>query len=325
MLRFRFYFFFILILFTRIFDTCSQEKYIYTNSYLDPFIINPACTGLEYYAVAHLSYEKQWLNFPDSPSTYKLTWNSKLGNFNFYDSKGMVNKGPLKLKERVGIGAGIYKDNNGLLSTTGGLLSYAYHIPFKDKNNLSFGMSLLLNNYSLRSSLLDPDQSNDSYLFSGNDNVFNINFATGIFYREKHYFAGISMTNILPDISGISETKKTEPGYFLITGYQFGKNRNQFYYEPSVELKYISSEDIFVDLHAKVYYKQLNWGALSISSSKRVNIQFALNIYKRIYFAYSYGFTFSQIESLNGDLHQISIGINLGLINVDGIRKTSSQ
>ena len=310
------------IFFIFTFEIRSQEKSIYTNSYIDPFILNPACAGLEYYPQVHLSIEKQWLNFPGSPVTLQLTGNSKLGNFDFYDTRGMVNKGPLKLRERVGLGAIIFKDNNGLLSTTGGILSYAYHIPLKQKNNLSFGISVILNNYSLNSALLDPDIEYDNFLFTGNDDVFGVNFASGAFYRNEHYFTGISITNILPGISNVSDKKVMQQSYFLLAGYQLGKNNNRFNYEPSIEIKYISPDDIFVDLHAKVYYNNLNWGAISISSSKKVNVQFAIRVYKKLYTGYNYGFTFTKMNRFNGDFHQISLGINLGLFNVEGIRKT---
>ncbi len=75
----------------------SQEKSIFNNDYLDPFITNPGCTGAEYYPVARLSAEKQWLGFTGSPSTFLLSGNYRIGNYDFYDPKGFVNKVSIKI------------------------------------------------------------------------------------------------------------------------------------------------------------------------------------------------------------------------------------
>lgn len=301
----------------------SQEPSLYRNSYLDPFIINPACTGVDYYPKAHASVESQWLGFPGTPTTFRVTGNSKLGRFGFYDPKGMVNKGPLKLKERVGIGAAFYNDINGPLSNVGAILSYAYHIPTNNTSGLSFGMSLLFTNTSLNTSVLDPDEMDDAYLLTGNDDVYDLNFGSGVLYRTNGYFVGVSANKLLPGASNVGSTEKSKQSYFATAGYKFGKTFAFFRYEPSVEVKYISSEQVVLDIHAKAYFAHFNWVALSYSTTNLINMRLGLKLYKMLYAGYNYGFSLNNVESINRGYHQISLGINLGLMNVKGVRNTT--
>jgi type IX secretion system PorP/SprF family membrane protein len=303
-------------------NSFSQENSIYNNDYLDPFITNPACTGAEYYPVAHLSIYKQWLGFKDSPSTYLLSGNFRIGNFDFYDPKKFINKGPLKLRDRVGLGAAIFNNTNGPLSTTGGYLSYAYHLPVNQNSRLSFGLSLLMTNYAMKSSILKPGQSDDNYLLSGNNSSFKANFGFGIYYYSTRYFTGLSINKLLPGISNVNDPLTETPSYFFIGGYKFFQNNNSFNFEPSIALKKIDNKGIIVDIHSKLYIKKLNWIALSYSTSQKIDIQFGFKLYKMVYFGYKYGYTLSDIAVYNYGTHEISLGINLGLIGVEGIRET---
>ena len=64
-------------------DLFSQETSIYQNYYLNPFIINPAVTGAEYYPIVDLSVRHQWLGVPDAPSTLLLAGCIRTGRYDF--------------------------------------------------------------------------------------------------------------------------------------------------------------------------------------------------------------------------------------------------
>lgn len=300
----------------------SQGNPIYESYYLNPFIINPAATGAEYYPVATISVKKQWLGFPDAPTTFLIAGNYRIGQYDFYDPKGFVNKGPLKLVDRIGLGAAIYRDNNGPLSNTGMILSYAYHISMNADSKLSLGISGIGTIYSLNSPILKPDQSNDTYLLNGNGNIFRSNINLGVYYYNDIYFVGLSANKILPDVSNVNDQPKERPCYFIMGGYKFMKKSNSFNFEPSLTVKKLGDEIFIVDMHTKLYLKRLSWVAISYSTSRQMNIQFGLRLYKMLYVGYNYGYTLSSIASYNYGAHEISLGINLGIIGVEGIRKT---
>ena len=315
----------LILLITCYINLFSQEGSIYDNYYLNPFIINPAITGAEYYPVAELSVKKQWLSFPDAPTTFLLAGNYRIGQYDFYDPKGFVNKGPLKLANRIGLGAALYRDNNGPLSNTGLILSYAFHVPLNKDSKLSFGISGIGTIYSLNSSILKPDQSNDSYLLTGNGNIFRANLNFGVYYYSDIYFAGLSANKILPDISNVNDQPKELPSYFLIGGYKFMAKSNSLNFEPFLTVKKTGIENITLDIHAKFYIKRLNWLAVSYSTSGKMNFQFGLNLYKMLYAGYNYEYNLSDIASYNSGSHEIYIGINLGLVGIEGIRRTAGN
>jgi type IX secretion system PorP/SprF family membrane protein len=302
-------------------DIWSQDSFSYLNYYLNPFTINPAITGSDVYPVADLAINKQWLAFPNSPSTLSISGNCRIGFWDFYDPKGFVNTGPLKLKDRIGLGFDIFKDNNGPLSTTGILLSYAYHMPVTEDSRLSFGMSMLGSFYSLNSSLFKPDQP-DPYLMTGNSNSFRYNFCAGTYYYSPAYFAGISATKLLADKMNVNNQLNEEPGFHLIAGYKLMRNSNSFNLEPSVILTKSANTDFSCDIHAKLYIRRYNWIAFSYSTSEKMNILIGLHLYKMLYIGYNYGYTMSKIASYNYGSHEIHLGINLGLTGVEGVRET---
>ncbi len=302
-------------------NTYSQERSIYENYYLFPSFVNAAFTGAENYPVAELSVKRQWQDFPSAPSTFFLAGNVRIGKYDFYTPKGMVNKGPLKTENRVGIGANIYCDRNGPLSNTGLSLSYAYHLPVNLATNLSFGLSINGSIYSLNTSELKPNQSNDSYLFNGKNTSFRFNSNVGLLYYNNTYFIGLSANKLFPDELNLNSSIEEKPSYFLIGGYKFRIRSEMLYLEPSAALKKIADEKINLDLHTKLVWK-LNWVALSYSSTKNMKFLVGLNIYKRLYAGYSYEYTVSNISSYTSGSHEIYLGINLGLTGVSGIRRT---
>jgi type IX secretion system PorP/SprF family membrane protein len=303
----------------------SQDYPVYEVYYFSPFIVNPAVTGAESYPVADISIKQQWLGFPDAPTTFQLSGNYRIGRYDFYDPKGFVNKGPLKLTDRTGIGAAIYRDINGPSNYTGGLISYAYHMPVNYRTNLSFGMAAVGSYYAFNSSLLKPDDPGDYYLLHGNDNKFSINFNIGAYLYGQHYFIGISADKILPDISQVNEKPSFNPGYFIIGGYKLMAENNSFNFEPSLAIKKTGREGLALDIHTKLYIKRLNWIAISYGTSGNISFQFGLQLYRTIYLGYNYGYSISEIARYNYGSHEIHLGINLGLIRVEGIRKIAKQ
>lgn len=311
------------------FVTCnyciSQEYAVYERYYFSPFIINPAITGAELYPVADISVRRQWLGFPDAPSTYQLSGNYRIGTYDFYDPKGFVNKGPLRLKDRIGIGAAMYRDVSGPSNFTGGLISYAYHMPINFHTNLSFGMAVVGSYYGFNSSVLKPDQPDDNYLLNDNVNKFGINFNIGGYLNSKIYFIGISINKILPGIYHVNDNRSFNPSYFIIGGYKLMAENNSFSFEPSITIKKIGDEGFSLDIHSKLYIKRVNWIAVSYETSGNLSFQFGLQLFRKIYVGYDYGYTVSELSRYNYGSQEIHLGINLGLVNVEEIRRIARQ
>lgn len=299
----------------------SQENSIYQNYYLTPFVINPAITGAEIYTVADLSVKQQWLGISDAPVTYQLSGNFRLGKYDFYDPKGFINKGPLNLVDRIGLGAAVYRDVNGPENLTGGLVSYAYHLPLNHEVNLSFGISVMGAYYSFNNQLLNPNQPGDYYLLEDVNNQFRLNFGAGSYLYCNNYFVGLSANKILQDISSPLATKGINPSYFIFGGYKFLAESNSFNFEPSLAIRKTGSQPVTADLHAKLYIKRYNWFSASYSTTGNVNFRFGVRLHKMLYAGYNAGFPLSKVSAYSFGTHEIHLGINLGLTGVQGVRE----
>jgi type IX secretion system PorP/SprF family membrane protein len=322
---YKFTFWLPLLILSATFISKGQEASVFSNYYLSPFIVNPAFTGSSYYPQAVLSTRKQWVGISDSPGTILLSGNYRIGTYDFYDPKGFVNKGPLKLKDRLGLGVALYRDKNGPAENTGGVLSYAYHSQINSKDELSFGLSVIGTYYAFNSSVLDPDQPDDPYLLNGNDNKFRLNFNLGALYHSSTYFIGISAIKILPDHYNVNDLPAMHPSYFLMGGYKH-KINSFFAIEPSLTIKKLGSDGLSVDVFSKLYIKQLNWIAFSYSTTGKINFLFGAHLLKMVYAGYSYEYSLSKISKYTYGTHEIYLGINLGLFGVGGIgRSTESK
>jgi type IX secretion system PorP/SprF family membrane protein len=303
---------FLTFFFTNI--TLSQEQSIYKQAYLDPFFINPACAGSALFPVARLSVEKRWIGFRDSPSTLLLSGNTRFGSYDFYTPKGLVNKGPLKTGGRTAVGGVVYYDDNGPINSTGGNLTYAYHMSLNRVSRLSMGLSVFMVNKSINTSQLEPDQIADDYLLSPQNDLFRVNFGIGVFYYTSAFFSGISVSELFPVENNDNTFGKVNmPGYHFIAGYKFEEVFPAFDIEPSLIASKYDDEEANFDFFARVYFINFHWAAISYSTRRQAEIMLAVKIFESFYLGYNYMYTLGRIASYNSGSHRISIGINLGL------------
>ena len=87
----------------------AQHRYIYTQYFINPVMINPGATGSSGGQNLFLNYRNNWANHEGSPKTFSFS----------YD--GLVT-------DKVGLGAFLMSDTYGALQTIKGQLSYSYNI-----------------------------------------------------------------------------------------------------------------------------------------------------------------------------------------------------
>ena len=90
-----------------------DERYITTQAYLNPVLVNPGAVGSGTYHRLIGNYRSNWSTFPGAPKSYWLSYDGPVGN-------------------RIGLGALLLSDSNGDLNTTKGCLLYTSPSP-RDK------------------------------------------------------------------------------------------------------------------------------------------------------------------------------------------------
>ena len=103
-------------------------------------LLNPSVTGSAYFPLAALTYQNQWAGIPQSPQTMLASASVRIGNFDYYNPRKLINTTNLKSRERIGLGISLYSDRNGPSIERGFNMAYAYHLVV-GRGRLSLGLA----------------------------------------------------------------------------------------------------------------------------------------------------------------------------------------
>ncbi len=299
----------------------SQISPVYSKHYNYEQFVNPAITGRDYYPVVNFAHKKYWLGTKDSPSTTCIGASMRLGTYNFYTPRMMVNRSKFTSKSRVGLGGFIMHETDGPLNYLNGTLTYSYFIPFNNASTqLSFGISAQFHSYSVNMGMLDPLDDNDPELMKLNDKKLVPEAGFGVYLHDDQFFAGLSVNDLLLSDLPLDDNdhNKNKRDFFFQTGYKFFLKR--FELEPSIFIAKINNTPLYKFASLKLYYMNYNWFAVSYRSTKSFMVSAGLRL-SRFYLAYNYEHSVSKMMKYFEGSHEIMLGVNIGLYKVEGIRK----
>ncbi len=316
----------------------AQQRPYYTQYILNNFIINPALAGIENYWDVKLSHRHQWVGLDGAPVTTYFTIQGPL------KKSEMTRENALSLRPdgenprgktfmedahstdpHHGIGLTILNDKTGPLNRFAMYGSYAYHLPLNDRTSFSAGVSLGIQNMSLKRAELDfgtaypvdPVVGSNSFL-----NTIKPDVSLGLWLYNARWFAGLSVQQIVPEKLGFNDGKlggdsitvltgKFVPHMFLQAGYKFMLN-DDISFLPSITAKYINPVPLSVDINAKFQYRDIIWAGASIRPGDGGAAMIGLNISNTFNIGYSYDFTSSQLNTVSNGTHEILIGFLIG-------------
>lgn len=102
--------------------TLAQDVSNFTQFFFNPYSLNPSFAGIDGRGAFFLAYRKQWSGIEGSPTVANMSYH------------GPVNS-------RLSLGFNAARDERGLLSNSGLLLTMAYMIPMGESTFLRFGIS----------------------------------------------------------------------------------------------------------------------------------------------------------------------------------------
>jgi len=293
----------------------AQHNIVYRDHHLHQVLVNPATAGSEYIPTAAISYRKQWAGISNSPFSLIASSSLRLGNFDFYNPKMMINKSHFKSHERMGLGVGLYADQNGPVGSKGINLAYAYHIKLKH-SSLSFGLSINVEQSQLKGTSWTPVDPNDPLLQPLKDSYYSFNANSGVYYCGAEYFVGLAVNHLLPLDNKLDPGEKVKQDYILNGGYMF-RSKEPLKIEPSLNLRYLDYDTFEYDVRAKVYIQHIHWVSLSYRSYKALSLAAGMRI-NRFYLAYDFELNLSSIVKYSAGTHGIHLGINLGMRGFEG-------
>lgn len=297
-------------------ESSAQQTPVYSQYMLNGFLMNPAMAGSEGYTAVNLTAREQWVGFQDAPSTYALSFQTRIMRESHISRKNAIKR---RKKTNfsggnVGLGGYVFNHRNGAVDRTGVRLTYAYHIVL-DESQLSFGLSMVGYQYRVdkdRVKLESPDT--DALWMNLQQSVFIPDADAGIYYTSKQIWAGFSVDQLFESALKFGDNgydqMVMDRNYHLMGGYDFIINK-EFTISPSAHVKIAENGVVQADISGKVYYKQDFWGGLSYRTGHSLVIGGGVSV-DRLVFGYAFDIGLNSIMKHSYGTHEFIVIAKLG-------------
>jgi type IX secretion system PorP/SprF family membrane protein len=286
-------------------QSSAQQEPQFTQFMFDRLSINPAFAGTQDAICATLLGRQQWSGFSGQPSTGLLNIN-----------------GPIE-SIRSGIGASVYVDEIGPLTSTAVRLSFAYHIKLGGATKLSLGAAVGIMNSVVNPNWIAYDYSappnpesqgigtgvgdNSIPQFRESASAFDASF--GAYVYNPKFYAGLSAIHLpAGDLDPLNI--RLARHYYFMAGYNFDLTP-QLVLTPHVLAKSDLASTQF-DANATVMYDNTFWLGVSYRLQDAVapmaGYQYQMPSGKStLRIGYSYDFTTSQLNNYSSGSHELML------------------
>lgn len=293
----------------------GQQHPFYSQYMLDKFLVNPAIAGSNGVSTINLISRQQYVGFEKPPQTFALSAQSRI-----LDDSFILKRLNLKKRNRrksragkIGVGASLFTDRNGIVSRTGFQATYAYHIKVSSDWQLSGGLSLQGYQFKVDDSESPYANPGDPLLAVSRKSFFVPDANTGLFLTNGSLYGGVTLTDILGSSlklgKEISVDYRTQRKYNLIAGYKFAVTDN-IDLEPSILLQGTKT-NFSMDLNARMYYLQNYWAGISYRSNNSMIVMMGARI-DRFFLGYAYDIDMGLVRSYSAGSHELIFGLRLG-------------
>lgn len=316
----------------------AQQRPHYTQYILNPYIINPAITGIDNYVDLKISSRDQWVGLNGAPKTTYLSIQGPIGKSDYrtsatsYSVPGENPRGRSYWQNYTaadphhGIGMTIVNDHTGSFNRFTLNATYAYHLGLNATTNLAGGFSAGFTNVSVDRTKHDFTGGGDPFdpatgsSLTSELNKLRPDLGFGLWLYSKNYFLGFSAQQIIPqkisfvDDAAILNKGQLIPHLFMTAGYRFSAGDN-FNIIPSVMLKYVkgsSNNNFQPEINTKIQYQDHLW----VGGTYRYQDGYAafagLSVKNLFNASYAYDFTTTALNTVSRGTHEILIGFMIG-------------
>lgn len=303
----------------------AQQVPMYSQYVMNGFLINPSIAGRDGYTTVNVTVREQWVGLGNSPATYAASFQTRLLKNSYISRSTSVRRKTIRPTKggNVGLGGYVFNDRNGIMSRTGILGAYAYHLQLGQTggypNFLSFGLAATLYQYAidLNGNLLLHDVD-DEFLNNYDRVVYIPDFNFGTTYTTNIFYVGFAMSSLSRGsilFGNLGDNERSELGHYFLTGgakIRFPGN-SDWEIQPSALIK--SSDMLFksvqMDLTTRVFYKNDYWAGLSYRTGDAMILLFGLK-YDKFYFAYAFDFALTEVRKHTFGSHELTLAVKFG-------------
>lgn len=287
----------------------AQQTPQFSQFIQNPFVINPAITGVEEYSEITVSHRNQWSGFSGAPKTSSLTINTPISNLK---ESSLLHR---EASKKQGVGLFLYTDQSGPISLNLFSASYAYHLKVSSRWFVSLGTFVGASQFKFDNSDVVLVQ-NQNDLLTQNISSINFDMSVGIYAYSKDVFAGISANQILnseiDDSSEIDRSARFATNYNLLIGSRINI-KNNYQLVPFMLAKATINAPVQFEVGAKAVYDSKFWGGFSYRNEDAVVGFLGFKILKGFTLNYSYDASTTAFNNQQNGSHEIILGYRFSL------------
>ncbi|MDW3190809.1 MAG: type IX secretion system membrane protein PorP/SprF [Cytophagales bacterium] len=266
-------------------EAIAQQEFMLTHYMFNGLAINPAYTGIHDGISTSFLFREQWVGFDGAPSTQVASIHSPVPNRN------------------IGLGALFYRDQLGLSSEYGALLSYAYRIRIGHRAQLSMGLRVSNHHYQIKYEALN--QSPNDFEGFGSQNQMLWNAGVGVLLHMDRAYFGISSPQLLHQKLeiGYADGRFTQRvrHYYVTAGYVFDWGR-YLVLKPNLLVKGVEGAPWQLDLNLNALINSLVWVGVSYRSMDSIDGLIGLQIDPNLSVSYATDFTLTSVASSSHEI-----------------------
>jgi len=294
----------------------AQQAPQYSQYMLNGFLLNPATAGSEGYTAINLTAREQWVGFLDGPSTYALSFQTRLLQESHISRKNAVRR-----KSRsgfrggnVGLGGYIFNHTNGAVNRTGLKVAYAYHLELSEAR-LSFGLSLMGFQYRIDEDRIELENPDDQLWLGIRQSVFIPDADFGMYYSSERIWGGFSIGQLLESALKFGDAGYDrlvmERTYNLMGGYDFQTSNQDIILSPSAHIKVAGNGKAQADITGRVIYDQSYFGGITYRTGHAIIIMAGITV-DRLAFGYAFDIGLNSIMKHSYGTHEFTFIAKLG-------------
>lgn len=274
----------------------SQQDPQYTQYMYNMHIVNPAYAGSEGTLNIGLLHRTQWVGLDGAPKTTVAAINAPI-------------------KKNIGMGLSVFADEIGPVKEQNAFVDVSYTIQTSDYGNLAFGLKGGFSFLDAQLSTLDLGDDIPDDVFNNDINDSYANFGAGAFYYTDHFYAGLSMPNMLNQFhlnrkGGVISSASEKMHYYLTSGYVFEMNDN-LKLKPSVLLKGVKGAPLSIDLAGNVLINNKFELGVSWRIDDSLNALMNVEVANGFRIGYAYDYTLSNLGDFNSGSHEVILLITI--------------
>jgi type IX secretion system PorP/SprF family membrane protein len=302
----------------------AQQLPIYSQYLYNKFLINPAHAGSDGYTSFNLTAREQWVGYSGAPRTYSLSWQTRFlkkpYNIKVKSSDRTVYRP--KTDGKVGMGAYIFSDRNGLIQRTGFQICYSYHMWVQQYTQLSMGLGFTGYHFIINANEASFEDPNEQWLTDNlRRGVFVPDMDFGLYLLNPKFDVGFSALQLFGAAAKIGDyayrNYKMDRHFYTFGSYYVTLTTKQEL-QPSLLVKVSEELKPQADIGLTYIYDQSFWTGLAYRTGGGViaNVRFKYvprhTMKTAMFIGYAIDFTLNQIQRVTYGTHELTFALKFG-------------